>query len=480
MTGTNVGFGYWSHDIEGPSQDLELYTRWIQVGSMSGIMRSHDRGMSTGDCADTQPNSCSIVEPWNVENKYFEANRGALRARAALVPHMYTANRQAFDTGLCMMRPMYYEFPSKKYAYLADQNGKFPQYFLGDNLFVSPIVSPSDPLTSMTSQSVWVPPGNWYSKVSGCFMNGDSNNSNNINDSLWDLDEIPTFVKAGAVIATIPVVTGNTLGLAQRQYTTLEFNIYPDDNVQTGGTWVYEDQGYTLDYVTNNDYVNTTMSYTRDPNAGTLSVNVYSTTAANNGLFYPEFPTSRTITVVVYSAMPPFTVVANQETNIPFSRFGGPNSWTYDGVDMKLIITVASQNTVGNTFQLDVQFPTYSLQSFSGKSGAVKRAIKAKVNLDVAQLAPGQQDTIFFALDELASTGKALSFLAGNDVDQFRQTLAKIDTLFPEAIAEIKAIKSQYKNDDVTVKDAKATRIAYSLALLQSAMNCGVAMCTSC
>ena len=65
-TASNVGFGFWSHDIEGPSSDHEMYTRWIQWGAYSGIMRSHDRGMSSGACKDPFPtddlNTCSIVQ----------------------------------------------------------------------------------------------------------------------------------------------------------------------------------------------------------------------------------------------------------------------------------------------------------------------------------------------------------------------------------------------------------------------------------
>ena len=52
-TSANVAHGFWSHDIVGPPDDLELYTRWIQVGAFSGVMRSHDRGMSGGGCANS-------------------------------------------------------------------------------------------------------------------------------------------------------------------------------------------------------------------------------------------------------------------------------------------------------------------------------------------------------------------------------------------------------------------------------------------
>ena len=51
-TASNVGYGFWSHDIEGPGDDHELYTRWIQWASYSAVFRSHDRGMSGGACAD--------------------------------------------------------------------------------------------------------------------------------------------------------------------------------------------------------------------------------------------------------------------------------------------------------------------------------------------------------------------------------------------------------------------------------------------
>ena len=49
----------------------------------------------------------STVRPWNVPNEYFECNRAALQNRAELIPYIYTAYRQAFDSGLSIIRPMY-------------------------------------------------------------------------------------------------------------------------------------------------------------------------------------------------------------------------------------------------------------------------------------------------------------------------------------------------------------------------------------
>jgi alpha-glucosidase (family GH31 glycosyl hydrolase) len=30
-TASNVGFGFWSHDVEGPGNDHEMYARWLQL-----------------------------------------------------------------------------------------------------------------------------------------------------------------------------------------------------------------------------------------------------------------------------------------------------------------------------------------------------------------------------------------------------------------------------------------------------------------
>jgi alpha-glucosidase (family GH31 glycosyl hydrolase) len=125
-TAANVGHPFWSHDIEGPPSDEELYTRWIQIGAFSGVMRSHDRGMSAGGCANDKSGfSCSIVEPWNVPQApgvfNMEANRLALRMREELVPYIYNGHRSAFETGVGIIIPMYYFFPELDDAYLMTQ-----------------------------------------------------------------------------------------------------------------------------------------------------------------------------------------------------------------------------------------------------------------------------------------------------------------------------------------------------------------------
>ena len=63
----------WSHDILGAASAddgaAELFSRWLQTGAFSGIMRTHDRGNSAGggcvaEKAAGGTFNCSVVEPW--------------------------------------------------------------------------------------------------------------------------------------------------------------------------------------------------------------------------------------------------------------------------------------------------------------------------------------------------------------------------------------------------------------------------------
>lgn len=82
--------------------------------------------------------------------------------REELIPYIYTQGfRSAFDSGLGLLRPMYYEFPEEDMAYRADMHGNFAQYFFGEDMIVSPIVRPADPENLMAWKEIWIPPGDW-------------------------------------------------------------------------------------------------------------------------------------------------------------------------------------------------------------------------------------------------------------------------------------------------------------------------------
>jgi hypothetical protein len=72
-------------------------------------------------------NICDIDMIWETPTSNFEIMRKALQDRAQLLPYLYTAVRQAYDTGLSLMRPMYYEYPQEDMAYAANAAGEFAQ-----------------------------------------------------------------------------------------------------------------------------------------------------------------------------------------------------------------------------------------------------------------------------------------------------------------------------------------------------------------
>lgn len=151
-------------------------------------------------------------------------------------------------------------------AYKADENGTWAQYFFGDDMFVAPIVAPGN--GSMTETSVWIPPGMFVEKDTGVLHTGAADGST-ILTKQYALSEVPVFVRAGAVIPSRPIVTGNTIGRAEQQYEALTFTIYPGASNGTGR--VYEDDAKTSAYL-DGSLAWTTASYTRSPTSTSVTI----------------------------------------------------------------------------------------------------------------------------------------------------------------------------------------------------------------
>ena len=130
-TASNVGYGYWGHDLGGhminyyEPNDPELLLRWMQFGVFTPIFRTH---ATKGGHIERRI--------WTYDN--FPMINQTVKLRYALFPYLYTMARKAYDTGLGLCRPMYYEYPESAEAY--EREG---QYFFGDDILVAPVVDPS-------------------------------------------------------------------------------------------------------------------------------------------------------------------------------------------------------------------------------------------------------------------------------------------------------------------------------------------------
>ncbi len=222
-TAANVGYGYWSHDIGGHMPGVvspELYTRWIQFGVFSPILRTH-----------TTKNPEAERRIWVYPVKYAETMRDAYLLRYALIPYIYSAAREAYDTGISICRPMYYDSPEDPEAYDAKD-----EYQFGDDMVVAPITEPIPTDADAVEKPVWLPKGSWYEWSSGSIVKGPGKITRS-----FALQELPVYVRAGAIIPMQPKMRHT----GEHPVDLLILSIFPGSS---GTTTVYEDEGNTLGY----------------------------------------------------------------------------------------------------------------------------------------------------------------------------------------------------------------------------------------
>jgi len=140
-TAANVGYAYWSHDIGGHmpgAVEPELYTRWVQFGAFSPILRTH-----------TTKNPETERRVWAYPEPYSSILRATFQLRYALEPYLYTEARRTYDTGVAFFRPLYYDWPQEDAAYTSKG-----EYIFGDQMLVAPVTAPADKVSSLTTETV--------------------------------------------------------------------------------------------------------------------------------------------------------------------------------------------------------------------------------------------------------------------------------------------------------------------------------------
>jgi alpha-glucosidase len=226
MTATagNVAFPYWSHDVGGHylgPVEGELYARWIQFAAFNPILRTH---------ATVNPDAERRI--WTFSPEVFEASRAAFHRRYELLPYIYTAARQCYDEGLPLCRPLYYEWPELPEAY-EEKNA----YLFGDDLLVAPITRPRGELSAYARQEFWLPPGTWCDWRTGAWETGPKR----VKVSAL-LDDIPVFVRAGAIIPAQKKVRSTS----EKPLDPLVLHVFAGPDEARGS--VYEDDGRSPAY----------------------------------------------------------------------------------------------------------------------------------------------------------------------------------------------------------------------------------------
>ena len=181
-TASNIGYGYWSHDIGGHmmgDRDDERFIRWLQLGVFSPVMRIH--------CTN---NDFIHREPWTFKEPYRKIYGEYMRLRHRLVPYLYTAVRSAHTDGVPLVCPMYYSCPDAEEAYEVPN-----AYTFGPSLIVSAITEPADAQLQRAGTSVYLPEGRWYDLFTGQIYNG------GMERKLYrPLESIPVLLREGGIL----------------------------------------------------------------------------------------------------------------------------------------------------------------------------------------------------------------------------------------------------------------------------------------
>jgi alpha-glucosidase/alpha-D-xyloside xylohydrolase len=237
------GLPFWGTDIGGfvPTKELtgELYVRWFQFAAFCPLFRAHGRtwklrlpwGWNTGDLQPdeiaTYTGGASNPDASELHNAAVEPIcRKYLNLRYQLLPYLYSAVRETHTTGLPIVRAMWLHYGDDPQAVRRGD-----QYLWGRDMLVAPITA-----RGATSRRVYLPRGRWYD-----FWTNESHEGGREIDRTIDLETMPLFVRAGAILPLGPV----------KQYTSeasnepMTLQIYPGAD---GRAVIYEDDGETFDF----------------------------------------------------------------------------------------------------------------------------------------------------------------------------------------------------------------------------------------
>lgn len=262
-TASNVGYGYWGHDLGGhiaAEEDMlnnpELILRWLQFGVFTPIFRTH-------------ASNHHLIERriWKYPN--FSDILDAVNLRYRLFPYIYTMGRKAYDSGVSIVRPMYYDWPEADEAYAYEN-----QYMFGDDILVAPVVEPSD--DGINTQRIWFPGGQWWDVAHNTMIAGSG-----VKEIDYSLVEIPYFIRQGAIVPMNPHGVMSTTEHPGRL--VIEVVAGAD-----GDALLYEDQYDNSDY----DRVYATTALSQRGNIVTIAPRKGNSTG---------LPTKRAYTVNIYN-----------------------------------------------------------------------------------------------------------------------------------------------------------------------------------
>ncbi len=179
------GVGLWGSDVGGffalgeRRLTRELLERWIELGALSGVMRTQANGFGRPRGERPQPLDPETLPLW----------REMTRLRTRLWPYLAGARDQYRRTGLPLMRHHALTHPADRVLSARDD-----QYLLGGDLLAAPVLEPG-----ATTRTLRLPAGAWVHLWPRRTLRGPRTVTVRA-----PIGEPPLLVRAGAVLPLLP------------------------------------------------------------------------------------------------------------------------------------------------------------------------------------------------------------------------------------------------------------------------------------
>jgi len=221
---------FWNGDYDKGVDDLgyrELYIRWFQVGAFLPMFRSHG--------TDTPREIWQFGKPGE---PMYDTLVKYLKLRYKLMPYIYSLAGAVAHESYTMLRALAFDFRQDEKTHNIDD-----QFMFGPAYMVAPVTAAMyyeagsrELVETHKTRSVYLPNGTWYDYWTDKRIEG-----NKTITARADLETMPLFVKAGAIVPT-----GPDIQYAEEQSeAVIHLKIYPGAN---GSFTLYEDEGDNYNY----------------------------------------------------------------------------------------------------------------------------------------------------------------------------------------------------------------------------------------
>ena len=190
--------------------DQEMYVRWLQYGVFQPVFRPH-----------AQDNIAP--EPVFHDERTIQLLRPYLNLRYQLLPYLYSMAFENSQTGLPLMRPLFFDD--------LKQLENAQSYMWGDAFLVTPVTA-----AGVSEVTVQAPAGIWFN-----FWNDTRYQGGQALTLASPLEQLPVLVKAGSFVPMVKAVA------TTKDYSSAELilHYYHDASVKNAAYQMYEDDGKT-------------------------------------------------------------------------------------------------------------------------------------------------------------------------------------------------------------------------------------------